>query len=101
MGDSTIVDIDWLQQQGLQVVVADGAEDRWHRQSLGMEDPAALAQLVNKMCAQRVRARPEKHLVASDDLQEMINRLEPDDNISNHIQWVTHGVCAYQGYPAL
>ena len=93
MSDDSVVDIDWLTQQGLQVVVADTDDQRWHRQMVGVDDGRALAQLVGK----KVRARPEKHLVASDDLQELINNLKPDDSMGNHVDIVMRMYTPHEG----
>lgn len=51
----------------------------WRRQMVGVQDKSVAASCGG------LRARPEKHVVASYDLQKMINNLRPDDDISNHI----------------
>ena len=83
------MDMEWLQQNGLRVVVANGGDDSWRRQTVGIEDAPALAQLVNNVTSTKVRARPEKHLIASDYLQDVLANLKADDNMANH---VTHEV---------
>ena len=49
----------------------------------GVDDEGLVAHM---RAEEKVRAKPTKHIISSDELAEMIDNLKPDDQMSNHVK---------------